>query len=100
VLEDLINEEVYQRVRVLGRHVDGADVALDFGADVPHLPRRPGLLHSGQHPVGGLCDPVGVGDARGFCNGGKCRRDHRGDSAAATEHRCGFVYPGAALLGE
>jgi uncharacterized low-complexity protein len=36
----------------------------------------------------------------GFCGEGKCRRDHRGDGPAATEDRCGFVHPGAALLGE
>ena len=100
MLEDLINEQIHQRVHMLGTHVQGADVALCFGADVPHLPGRPGLLHGGQHPVGGLRDPVGVGHARGFCGGAKCRRDHRGDGAAATEHRCGFVHPGAALLGE
>ena len=70
VLEDLINEEIHQRVRLLGRHVDGADVALGFGTDVPHLPGRPGLLHGGQHPGGGLRDPAGVGDARGFCGRG------------------------------
>ncbi len=45
------------------------------------------LLHGGQHPIGSLRDPVGVGHARGFCGGGKCRRDHRGDGAAATEDR-------------
>jgi hypothetical protein len=76
VLEDLINQEVQQRIRLLGSHVDGADVALGLGTDVPHLPGRPGLLHGGQHPVGALRDPVGVGHARGFCGRGKCRRDH------------------------
>jgi hypothetical protein len=44
-------------------------VALCFGTDVPHLPGRPGLLHGGQHPVGGLRDPVGINLARGFCAG-------------------------------
>jgi len=68
-------------------HVDGAEVALGFGPDVPHLPGRPGLLHGGQHPVGGLRDPVGIGHTRGFCGRGKCRCDHRRDGAAATEHR-------------
>ena len=47
---------------------------LGFGTDVPHLPGRPGLLHGGQHPVGGLRDPVGVGHAQGFCGRGMCRR--------------------------
>ena len=69
MLEDLINQQVHQRVRLLGRQVDGAEVALGFGADVPHLPGRPGLHHGGEHPVGGLCDPVGVGRARVFCGG-------------------------------
>jgi hypothetical protein len=87
MLEDLINEEIHQRVRVLGTHVDGADMAEGFGTNMPHLPRRPGLLHGGHHPVGGLRDPVGIGHAQGFCGGGKCRRDHRGNGAAATKHR-------------
>jgi hypothetical protein len=87
VLEDLIDEEVHQRVRLLGRHVGGAEVALGFGADVPDLPGRPSLLHGGQHPVGGLRDPAGVDQAQGFFGRGKGRRDHRGDRAAATEHR-------------
>jgi hypothetical protein len=42
---------------------------LRFGADMPHLPGRPGLLHGGQHPVGGLRDPVRVGDRRGLGGG-------------------------------
>jgi hypothetical protein len=79
VLEDLINQQVQQRVRLLGTDVDGADVALGFGMDVPHLPGGPGLLHGGQHPVGGLCDPAGVGHAWGFCGRGKCRPHHRRD---------------------
>ena len=64
MLEDLINEEIHQGVRLLGWHIDGAEVALGFGTDVPHLPGRPGLLHGGQHPVGGLRDPVGFGYER------------------------------------
>ena len=87
MLEDLINEEIHQRVRLLGTHIDGADVALGFGTDVPHLPGRPGLLHGDQHPVGGLRDPVSVGHTQGFGGGRNCRRDHRGDGPAATEHR-------------
>jgi hypothetical protein len=86
-IEHLIDQQVDQGRGMFRGHVDGAEVALCFGADVPHLPGRPGLLHGGQHPVGSLCDPVGVGHARGFCGGGQCRGDHRGDSAAATEHR-------------
>jgi hypothetical protein len=99
-IEHLINQQVDQRRGMFRGHVDGADIALRFGADVPHLPGRPGLLHGGQHSVGGLRHPVGVGHARGFCGGGQCRRDNRGDSAAATEHLGGFGHPGAALLGE
>ena len=75
-IEDLIDKQVDQGRGVFPGHVDGAEVALGFGADVPHLPGRPGVLHGGQHPVGGLRDPVRVGHARGFCGGGKCRRDH------------------------
>jgi hypothetical protein len=76
VLEDLINEKVQQRVRVLGTYVDGADVALGFGTDVPQLPGRSGLLHDGQHPVGGLCDPVGVDDRGGLGRRRKGRLHH------------------------
>jgi hypothetical protein len=86
VLEDLINEEVHQRVRLLSTHIAGAEVALGLSTDVPHLPGRPDLLHGGQHLVSGLRDPVGVGHPRRFCGRGQCRRDHRGDGAAATEH--------------
>jgi hypothetical protein len=85
--EHLIDQQIDQRRRMFCRHVDDADLALGLGADVPHLPGRPGLLHRGQHPVGGLCDPVGVGHAGGFCGGGKRCRDHRGDRPAATQHR-------------
>jgi hypothetical protein len=81
------------------RHVDGAEVALGFGADVPHLPGRPGRLQGGQHPVGGLRGPVGVGHARGLCGGAKSHRDHRGDGPAATKHRGGFLQPGGTLFG-
>jgi hypothetical protein len=87
MIEHLIDQQVDQGAHPFCRHVDGADLSLRFGMNVPHLPGRPGLLHGGQHPVGGLRDPVGVGYAWGFCGGGKCRRDHRGDGAAATEHR-------------
>jgi hypothetical protein len=76
VLKDLINEEIHQRVRVLGRHVDGPDLALGFGIDVPHLPGRPGLLHGGQHPVGGLRDPAGVDDRGGLGRRRKGRPHH------------------------
>jgi transposase len=86
-IEHLIDQQIDQRRGLFRGHVDGADMALGFGTDVPRLPDRPGLLHGGQHPVGGLRDPVGVGQARGFCGGTKCRGDHGGDGAAATEHR-------------
>jgi hypothetical protein len=100
VLEDLINQEIHQRIRLLGTYLDGADMALGFGPDVPHLPGRPGLLHGGQHPVGGLRDPVGVGHTRRPYGWGKGRRDHRGDAAGVTKQRCGFTHPRAALLGK
>ena len=76
MLEDLINEEVHQRVRLLSTHIAGAEVALGLSTDVPHLPGRPDLLHGGQHPGGGLRDPVGVGQARGFCGGVSAVADH------------------------
>jgi hypothetical protein len=71
VLKDLINQQVHDSVRLLGIHVDGADVALGLGMDVPHLPGRPGLLHGGQHPVGALRDPAGVDDRGGL--GRRCK---------------------------
>ena len=39
-------------------HVGGADLALGFGADMPHLPGGAVFLHHGQDPVGRLGDPA------------------------------------------
>jgi hypothetical protein len=100
VLENLINEEFHQRVRVLDAHLHAADLSLCFGPNMPHLPGRPGLLHNGQDVISRLCDPAGVGHARGFGGGDKCRRDHRRDGLRAVQHCCGFVHPGGALLGQ
>ena len=78
--------------------VYGADLALRFGPDMPHLPGRPAHLHHGQDVIGRLCDPVGVGDRNGL--GGRCqhRPHHRRDGLCPIQHGCSFVEPGCALL--
>ena len=61
-IEHLIDQQVHQRARLFSGQVDGADLPLRFGPDMPHLPGRPAFLHNGQDVIGRLCDPVGVGD--------------------------------------
>jgi hypothetical protein len=73
---------------------------MGFGANMPHLPGRPACLHDGQHPISSLRHPARVHDAGALSGGGECSCDHRGHGVAATEHLCGFVHPGGALLGE
>ena len=54
---------------MLSGHVDGADLPLCFGPDMPHLPGRPARLHNGQDVISRLRDPAGVDD-RGVWAGG------------------------------
>jgi hypothetical protein len=38
-------------------HVDGADLSLRFGPDMPHLPGRPARLHNVQDVISRLFAP-------------------------------------------
>ena len=58
-IEHLIDQQVYQGAAALfSGHVDGADLSLRFGPDMPHLPGGAARLHSGQDVISRLCDPV------------------------------------------
>ena len=57
-VEHLIDKQVYQRRGIFRGHVDGADLSLRFGPDMPHLPGRAARLHNGQDVISRLCDPV------------------------------------------
>ena len=59
-VQHLIDQQIDQGIGALSSYVGGADAALGFGADVPHLPGRAVFLHRRQHPVGRLGDPGGV----------------------------------------
>ena len=81
-IEHLIDEQVHQGRGMFSGHVDGADLSLCFGPDMPHLPGGAALLHHGQDVISRLCDPAGVGDRGG--RSGRCQRrlHHRRDGAA------------------
>ena len=74
---------------------DGADLALCFGADMPHLPGGAAVLHHGQDVIGRLCDPAGVGDRGGLGGRRQRRLHHRRDGAdvrpALLRPRCSQV---------
>ena len=59
-VQHLIDQQLDQGVGALGGDVGGADLALGFGPDMPHLPGRAVFLHRRQHPVGRLGHPRGV----------------------------------------
>ena len=75
------------------------DLALCFGPDMPDLPGRAAFLHHGHHVISRLGDP-GCVDDHGRRGGWRQRRPHhRCDGLRASQHRCGLVEPGGALLG-
>ena len=90
-IEHLIDQQVYQRRGIFSGHVDGADLSLCFGANMPHLPGGPTVLHDGQDVGGRLGDPAGVGNPGGL--GGRCQRrlHHRRHDAMSAQHCCGLV---------
>ena len=98
-IQHLIDKQVHQGLLARGQ-VRGADLALCFGADMPHLPGGAAFLHYGEDVIGGLCDPAGVGDGGGLGGRGKCRLHHRCDGAASAQYCCCFVQPGGALLNQ
>ena len=57
-IEHLIDQQIDERRGVLPAHVDGADLSLRFGPDMPHLPGRAAPLHSGQNVISRVCDPA------------------------------------------
>ncbi len=99
VLQDFQNEKVDQAVGLVDRQLDGAGLALRFGADVPHLPGRPAFLQHCHDPIRGLADPSSIRHAGGIC----CRRergvDHCRDGVTAAEDRSSLIQPGGMLFG-
>jgi len=53
-VEHLIDQQLHQRRGMFSGHVDGADMSLCFGPDMPHLPGGPAFLHDGQDVAGCL----------------------------------------------
>jgi hypothetical protein len=99
-IEHLIDQQVYQCRGLFNGHVDGAELSLRFGTDMPHLPCRAALLHDGQHLVGCLGDPAGVDDRCGLGGWRQRRPHHRRDGLDPAQHGCGLFEPGRALLGQ
>jgi hypothetical protein len=99
-IEHLIDQQVYKCRGIFSGQVDGADLPLCFGPDMPHLPGGPALLHDGHDMAGCLYDPAGVGDCGGLSRRCQRRPHHRRDSATSAQRRCGFVEPGRALLSQ
>ena len=101
MLKHLGDEQVHQRARLFGGHVDGPDLALGFGADMPDLPGRPGLLHRRQHLVGGLRRPTPRRPLRWrSAVGGQCGRDHAATALRPPSTAAASVIQVAALLGQ
>jgi len=84
VMEDLIDQKVHQRRGVFSRHVNGADLPLCFGPDMPHLPGRSARLHNAQDVISRPGHPAGVGDRSGLRGRCQCRPHHRRDSLRAA----------------
>jgi hypothetical protein len=78
-----------QRSGMLSGQVDGADLSLRFGLDMPHLPGRPARLQDAQNVISCLGDPAGLGR--------RCQH-HRRDSATSAQHRRGLAKPPHPLL--
>jgi len=57
-IEHLIDQQVDECRGMFRGHVDGADLSLCFGPDMPHLSRRAARLDDGQGVISSLCDPV------------------------------------------
>jgi hypothetical protein len=53
-IEHLLDQQLYQCGDMFSWQVDGADLSVRFGPDMPHLPGRAALLHRGQHVAGRL----------------------------------------------
>jgi hypothetical protein len=58
MIEHLIDQQVHQCRGMFRAHIDGADLSLCFGPDMPHLPRRAARLHNGEDLISRVCDPV------------------------------------------
>ena len=95
VLQDLGDEQVDQAVGLVDGQVDGADLALGFGADVPHLPGRPALFQHRHDPISGLADPAGIRNTRGLGCGASAAATIAVDGVTTAKHNCGFGQPGA-----
>ena len=98
-IKDFVDEEVDQLLDLFGRKLDGADLALGLGADVPRLPGRPAALQHRHDVVGSLGDPAGVGTAAPAPRlvPASLRPSRR--QRATAEDLGGFGHPYPALLG-
>jgi hypothetical protein len=99
-IEHLIDQQIHQRRGMFRGQVDGAELSLRFGPDMPHLPGRAASLHDGQDLVGCLCDPAGVDDRGGLGVRCQCHPHHRRDGLCPIQHGCGLAEPGCALLSQ
>jgi hypothetical protein len=98
--EHLIDQQIHQHRGLLSVHVDGADLSLCFGPDMPDLPGRAAHLHNGQDVISRLGDAAGVGDHSRLGSRRQRSPHHGHDSVRSTQHRCGLTHPGCALLSQ
>ena len=101
-VEDLVDQQVDERVGLLGGHVGGADLALRLGADVPDLPGRAAFLHRRQDPIGGLARPSAASTIVAVL---RRRAERRRAPSTATASgppstAAASAEPGRALLGQ
>jgi hypothetical protein len=99
-IQHLIDQQIHQHTCPLYGHIRRTDLALDLGADMPHLPGGAAFLQYSDDVISRLRDPAGVGDRGGLDGRGERCLHHRFDGAASAEQRCGFAEPGGALLGQ
>jgi hypothetical protein len=97
-IEHLIDQQVDECRGMFRGQVDGADLSLGFGPDMPHLPRRAARLDDDQDVISGLCDPAAVGDRSGLGVRCQCRLHHRRHGATSAQHGRGLAKPCRALF--
>ena len=99
-LQHLGDEQLNQLLDFVGGNLDGPDVALRFGADMPALPGRTPLLHRRQHRLRRRRHPLRVHCRARDRDGVEGRADHGLDRVRSAERFGGLGMPGGALLGQ